>query len=117
MSEEKTVQGQVVERQPEEASKTFFHPLSGVVILGLDWLAFGGDLATDFFGTPFIAIATFAVTFAAVHYIQTRWHGDPPRMARMKALFGALAAGIPLPITGTIFGTAILLLSGLHRRK
>jgi hypothetical protein len=33
---------------PFEGLRTFYHPASGVVILGLDWLAFGTDLFTGF---------------------------------------------------------------------
>jgi len=40
-----------------------------------------------------------------------------PSAARRKALLGAVAAGVPFPITGTILGTAILVLSGLHAAR
>ena len=99
-----------------KASRTFFHPLSGVVILGVDWLAFGVELPTSFLAVPVVAAVAFAVTFWAVSKLQER-HGDEPRMAVIKALLGGLAAGVPFPIAGTIVGTAIIVLSGLPKLK
>ena len=99
-----------------EAPRTFFHPLSGLVILGVDWLAFGIDLPTEFLLTPVVSAAAFAVTFWAVSRIQKR-QGDEPRWVMFKAVLGAVAAAVPFPVTGTVVGTAILLLSGLPRAK
>ena len=82
----------------------------------MDWLAFGTDLITGFWDMFLIAIVVFAVTYWAVNRIQIQLHGDPPNKARLKAIFGALAAGIPLPITGTLLGSVILVLSGIHSR-
>ena len=92
--------------------RSFFHPLSGIVILGVDWLAFGLDLPTEFLFVPLVSALAFGMTFWAVARIQLR-DGDAPRLAYIKAFLGALAAGVPFPVTGTILGTAILLLSGL----
>src|SRR4051812_47625240 len=93
--------------------KSYFHPASGAVILGLDWLAFGTDVASGFMELAVSSLVVFAVTFWAVKTIQLRLHGDSLHQARMKALAGAVAAGVPFPIGGTIMGGAILALSGL----
>jgi hypothetical protein len=90
--------------------RSFFEPASGAVILGVDWLAFGADAPTGFAFTAFVSLAAFAITFAAVMIIQRR-AGDLRRAAGLKAFLGALAAGIPFPVTGTILGGAILALS------
>ncbi|MBI4347150.1 MAG: hypothetical protein HY553_09870 [Elusimicrobia bacterium] len=95
-------------------ARTFFHPLSGLVILGVDWLAFGVELPTQFLFTPVVSVIAFCVTFWAISKIQQS-HGDEGRVASFKALLGAIAAGVPFPITGTVVGTAILILSGLPR--
>ena len=83
------------------------------MILGLDWLAFGADWASGFLLLALTSALTFAVTFAAVAAIQIRLSSDAPRKAYWKAFLGALAAGVPFPITGTVVGAAILVLSGL----
>jgi len=84
------------------------------VILGVDWLAFGIDLPTEFLFTPFVSLVAFGVTLWAVARIQMR-EGDGWKSAYFKAFLGAVAAGVPFPVTGTIVGAAILLLSGLPR--
>lgn len=99
-----------------KASRTFFHPLSGFVILVVDWLAFGVELPTAYVSVPIVAVAAFTATFWAVSRIQEN-HGDEPRMATLKAFLGALAAGVPFPIAGTVLGTAIIMLSGLPKLK
>lgn len=96
---------------------TFYHPLSGAVILGVDWLAFGADAATGGLMLLITSTAAFVVTFVAVAAVQIQLRGDRPRQACLKALLGAAAAGVPLPITGTFIGAAILALSGLHRPR
>ncbi|MCX5794377.1 MAG: phosphoribosylaminoimidazole carboxylase [Elusimicrobia bacterium] len=99
-------------RPVQDRKRTFFHPLSGLAILGVDWLAFGIDLPTEFLFTPLVSLIAFGVTFWAVARIQSR-DGDDLKRAYFKAFLGAVAAGVPLPVTGTIVGAAILLLSGL----
>jgi hypothetical protein len=80
----------------------------------VDWLAFGIDLPTGFLLTPLVCLVAFGVTLWAVARIQVR-DGDDLRRAYFKAFLGAFAAGVPFPVTGTIVGTAILILSGLPR--
>ncbi len=114
---DKIVEGEIVAEQPSSPerakAKTFFHPASGALILGVDWLAFGLDLFSGFAALAVVSVASFVVTFYGVLAIQRRWHGDKPGAASLKALLGALAAGVPFPVTGTIVGAAILALSGL----
>jgi hypothetical protein len=107
------VSGPPSSAQPVRGRKrTFFHPLSGLVILGVDWIAFGIDLPTEFLFTPLVCLFAFGVTFWAVAKIQLR-DGDDSKHAYFKAFLGAVAAGAPFPVAGTIVGAAILLLSGL----
>jgi hypothetical protein len=121
MPDDRVVEGEVVGGEPEpepekpavQKRKSFFHPLSGAVILGVDWLAFSADFFSGFLALPLVSILAFVVTFYAVLAIQRRLHGDTPRAAAGKALLGAIAAGVPFPVTGTIVGAAILGLSGL----
>jgi hypothetical protein len=93
--------------------KTFYHPASGVVILGLDWLAFGTDALTGFLALPEMCVLAFLFSFAAVLAIQVKWSKDKMPTALGKAFLGAFLVGLPTPITGTMLGAGILALSGL----
>ena len=98
---------------PFAGLRTFYHPASGVVILALDWLAFGTDLLTGFLALPWMCVVAFAVSFPLILAIQLKWTGDALPAAFGKAFLGAFMVGLPFPITGTILGAAILALSGL----
>jgi hypothetical protein len=100
-------------RAPFEGLHTWYHPASGVVILGLDWLVFGTDLFTGFLATPFMCVLSFLITFALVYSIQTKWGKNPKTAAMGKAFIGAFLVAVPFPITGTLLGASILALSGL----
>jgi hypothetical protein len=100
-------------RVPFEGLKTFYHPASGVVILGLDWLLFGSDLMTDFLALPVMCVVGFLVTFPLVLAIQRKWSHNAWPQALGKAFLGAFMVGLPFPITGTLLGAAILALAGL----
>jgi hypothetical protein len=124
--DDKVVEGEVVDAggeskapppdSPPALKRPFFEPLSGLMILGVDWLAFGADFFSGFVALSVVAVLAFVATFWAVQKLQLR-AGDPPRSARFKALLGAMAAGVPFPVTGTIVGAAILALSGLPRSR
>jgi hypothetical protein len=92
---------------------TFYHPASGVVILGLDWLAFGTDIMTGLLALPVICVLSFLVSFPVLFAIQRKWSKESVPSAIGKAFLGAFMVGLPFPITGTMLGAAILVLSGL----
>src|SRR5580658_2154408 len=98
---------------PFAGLRTFYHPASGVVILALDWLAFGTDLLSDFLALPIICVLSFLLTFPFLYLIQLKWSLDTKVSALGKAFLGAFLVGLPFPITGTLLGAAILALSGL----
>ena len=100
-------------RVPFAGLRTFYHPASGVVILGLDWLAFGTDFFTDFLALPVVCVLSFLVSFPLIFAIQRKWTTDRLPGALGKAFLGAFMVGLPFPITGTLLGAAILALSGL----
>ena len=101
------------DKVPFENLRTFYHPASGVVILGLDWLAFGTDLLTSEMAVPVICVLSFLVSFAMVFAVQRKWGRDTVTTALGKSFMGAFLVGLPFPITGTMLGAAILALSGL----
>jgi hypothetical protein len=98
---------------PFENLRSFYHPASGVVILGLDWLAFGTDILTGLLAVPEVCVLSFIVSFALVFAIQRRWAKNSVFAALGKSFMGAFLVGLPFPITGTMLGAAILVLSGL----
>jgi hypothetical protein len=95
--------------------KTFYHPASGAAILLLDWLFFGVEWELGPVTLVVSCVLAAAAAFSAVAYVQERWHGDEPRVARAKAALGAVAAGVPFAVGGTALGGLILVLSGLNR--
>jgi len=97
--------------------RTFYHPASGVAILGVDLLAFGSEALSGFLDTPAACVLAFAVTFVLVYLIQLKWSRDRPALSFGKAFFGAFLAGLPFSIAGGIFGALILALSGLPHPK
>ncbi len=97
----------------DEPKKTFYHPASGLAILAIDWLFFGLEWELGPVSMALGCLGAFGITFAVVKRIQTRWHGDEPRLANAKAVLGATAAGVPFAIGGTLVGGLILVLSGL----
>jgi len=96
-----------------EKKKSFFHPGSGLAIIGIDVAAFGLNAPTGLLATPLIAVGAFITTFAIVFGIQKNQAQDSTGWAMLKALIGGVAAGVPMPIAGTVLGAAILMLSGL----
>ena len=101
-------------RPPLAGLKTFYHPASGVAILGIDLLFFGPEA---FFppDMPFLCPLAFLATLPFVYYFQTQWSKDRPLPALGKAFVGAFLAGLPFSIAGTIFGAAVIALSCLPR--
>ncbi len=93
--------------------RTFYHPLSGLAILGIDWAFFGLGWELGPLSLAVASVAAFVSCFAVVRRVQSRWGGDDPGRARLKALLGAAAAGVPFAIGGTVLGVLILALSGL----
>jgi hypothetical protein len=98
---------------PFEGMKSFYHPASGVVILGIDWLVFCTDLFTDFLALPVMCVLSFLVSFAFIYAIQKKWSKDATTSVLGKAFMGAFLVGLPFPITGTLLGAGILVLAGL----
>jgi hypothetical protein len=97
---------------PLSGLKTFYHPASGVAILGIDLLCFGPEaiFPPDM---AFLCPLAFLATFPFVYFFQTKWAKNSPRAAFGKAFLGATLAGLPFSIVGGIFGAAVIALSGL----
>ena len=100
-------------QRPVASRPTFFHPASGAAVIGVDWLCFGLEWELGPVSVALMSLVAFAATYAVVWRIQTRAGGDDARRAHGKAFLGALAAGVPFPVAGTVVGALILALSGL----
>ena len=95
---------------------TFFEPAAGAAILGVDWLCFGLEWQLGPVSMAVMSVAAFLSAFVVVRHVQLK-AGAAPRVAMAKAAFGALAAGVPFPIAGTVAGALILALSGGRSTK
>ena len=98
---------------PLSKLKTFYHPASGVVVLGIDSLFFVSEIFSGFLALPVMCVLAFMITFPLVFIIQKKWGRDTAGAAFGKAFVGAFLAGMPLPISGTLIGAAVLVMSGL----
>ena len=91
------------------------HPLSGLAMLGLDWLLFGSEALSDFLLEPWLvpigAVLGFIATFAIERFYARRgW-----KRSLLAAIFGGCVVGAPLPVGGTVVGLLVIALSGLRR--
>lgn len=92
--------------------RTFYHPLSGLAILGIDWVFWGLGWELGPVSMAAAVVASSVASYAVVRRVQSR-AGDDPKRAQLKALIGATAAGVPFAVGGTLLGGLILVLSGL----
>ncbi len=101
--------------KPEKPS--LYIPVSGLLILGLDWLFFSSNALSGGLATPLIVVLGF-ITGTAGTFILQRWFAeDPWWKAAIKALIAGVVVGAPWPIGGTILGGWVLLSSGLRMGK
>lgn len=98
---------------PFAGLRTFYHPASGIVILGIDVLVFGPEMLSGFLDTPLMCVLAFCTTLPLVWVIQSKWSKDTLGTSFGKAFLGAFLAGLPFSIAGTMLGAAVLALSGL----
>jgi hypothetical protein len=89
-------------------------PLTGLWIIGLDWLLFSEEIITFELATPIIATAGFLLGAAGTYYFQRKFSGDSRGLACLKAFFAGVVVGMPFPLAGTFVGGWILVNSGVH---
>jgi hypothetical protein len=88
-------------------------PVTGVWILGLDWMLFAENTLSLYLATPLLAVAGFVGGTLGTHYFQTRYGGDRGASAWIKSLLAGIVVGLPFPLAGTFVGGWILFNSGL----
>jgi hypothetical protein len=95
-----------------EKHRNLIHPLSAVVLMGID--ALWSMDAWAVFAWMLTIPASFLATFIPAYFIQKNMNGDTGgRAALVAAMLGFLAA-IPSPVMGTAVGFAVLALAGLR---
>lgn len=93
--------------------KFWLHPVSGLLILAVDWFFFAPEAMTLELAAILTSPLAFLITTAGVFWIQRKKNNDSFVSAALKALLGGVVAAIPTSIGGTILGTLVLVLSGL----
>ena len=93
--------------------QTPLHPASGALILLVDWLFFGADVASLGGLVLLTSLGAFTITALGVFWIQRTRARDSVARAALKALFGGIVAGIPTSLGGTVVGTVVLAMAGL----
>ena len=91
----------------------FFHPVTATLALGLDWLIFGGTVASGGFGLFLFCVLGFTGGFAAGTLAQRVLAKDSWSTSLLKGLLTGVVVGAPLPIAGTAAGGVILTFFGL----
>jgi hypothetical protein len=92
-------------------------PVTGLWILGLDWLLFSQNSLVFGLATPILAVVGFFLGGLGTLYIQRRFAGDRGAIGWLKALVAGLVVGMPFPVAGSLVGGWILLASGLGNWK
>lgn len=98
--------------------KRFMLPLTGLWILGIDWLIFTKNmLLTLGVGTPLAVAAGFLLGSAGSFFIQRRFAKESVGSAAVKAILAGMVVGVPFPLAGSAVGSWILIASGLNSVK
>jgi hypothetical protein len=100
-----------IEVLPPIRAKTWIHPWSALILIGIDALWGLGDwVAASWALTIPLSFLTAAIP---IYRIQRQKNEDSSQKALCWAVFLGILAAIPTPIMGTIFGGLILTWSGL----
>lgn len=97
---------------PRQQARPWFEPLSALALILVDnlWL-FPEFLVVDW---PITIPLCFLTVLIAVFLIQRRRAGDRRRIAFFKAFLLAAVAAVPLSVTGTPVGLALLAWAGIR---
>ncbi len=107
------------EKNREAASRPHpsrvMNPVSGFVILLLDWLLFSSDVLTAGVSLPLTMGGGFLAALLLVACAQHFGTGDTWRAGLLKGLAAGIVVAVPFPIAGTFIGTGIIAMSGLPK--
>lgn len=96
-----------------ESSNFRLHPLSGLLLLVVDNIFWGVELATFELAMPISVVLSFLITGVGVVLVQRFMARDGLGASLAKAFFCAVLAGVPWSIMGTALGGVVLMASGL----
>lgn len=102
-------------RKSRRGAGTVLHPVSGLVVIGLDNALFGANALTLGWATPVVCLVAFLLASTGVFLVQKIQARDGFLKSAAKAVFCGVFAGLPTSLMGTALGAVILLLSGLSR--
>ncbi len=91
---------------------TLLHPMSGILVIALDYLCFGGEITGILI--PVAVVVAFVATFIGVYIIQRNLSENPKGKSLFKAFICGVITAFPLPIFGTVLGSVVLAVSGLQ---
>lgn len=91
------------------------HPMSGLLILFLDYTFFVEEITI--IAIPFTCLLAFLLSFTGVFLIQRYIDNENTGRSLAKAFFAGVVTGLPTPVFGTVFGSLILVVSGLSFLK
>jgi hypothetical protein len=101
----------------QKSSSSFLHPAAGGLILGADWLLFGGTVSTGGLAMPVTATLGFLVGSIGTTLTQRFLAEEGWGKSIAKGFLAGLAVGAPMPIGGTVVGGAVLASSGLNQLR
>ncbi|MDX2227337.1 MAG: hypothetical protein SFY92_09640 [Verrucomicrobiae bacterium] len=98
---------------PGETSKTLIHPLSAMILVGIDslWTLAEWNVLAWIITIPL----SFVAVFVPVILIQKFINRDGSFHSIAVASSLAVLAAVPMPITGTVAGMAILAYAGVKK--
>lgn len=94
----------------------FYHPLTVVIMLILDWGGFIIDVPLSL--TPFMWVLSFLAIFIVAtilsYIIQRNFTVETKSTSFIKSLISGLICAVPTGVMSTVIGTIILALSGFN---
>jgi hypothetical protein len=90
------------------------HPLAALITVVLDNVFGVVEIVTPVF-IVLTSLGLFAVGAVATTFIQRFLARESWGISLAKGLAMGIIAGVPFPVTGTVFGAPLLVWAGLHR--
>ncbi len=110
------------QKLPEKPSNSLLgsikiHPLSAILVIGLDTLLFAGSAASAGILMTLSIFAGFLGSFIGVSLVEKFFGNESLGKSLTKGLILGILTGIPTPIAGTAVGAFILAIGGLDKLK